>query len=160
MPEPSIMTALMGVIRDGKNRPPSEPSYVVDLMKGGVARIGGKIVEEAAEVVEAGDEPGDAGRTHLVNEVADLVFHTAVLLGYRASIGARSRPSWQGDSGSAGLPRNNRGRSYRDRLRTRSIQYVDNRESYPFLRSGTARAWRRSAVGDALDCPGCDVGSL
>jgi phosphoribosyl-ATP pyrophosphohydrolase len=83
MPESSIMTALMGVIRERKNRPPGEPSYVVDLMKGGVAKIGGKIVEEAAEVVEAGDEPGEAGRTHLVKEVADLVFHTAVLLGYR-----------------------------------------------------------------------------
>lgn len=52
-------------------------------MRGGVARIGAKIVEEAAEVVEAGDEPGDAGRTHLVKEVADLVFHAMVLLGYR-----------------------------------------------------------------------------
>ncbi|WP_237170937.1 phosphoribosyl-ATP pyrophosphatase [Paludisphaera borealis] len=40
-------------------------------------------MEEAAEVVEASDEPGDAGREHLVKEVADLVFHTAVLLGYR-----------------------------------------------------------------------------
>jgi phosphoribosyl-ATP pyrophosphohydrolase len=51
-------------------------------MKGGPAVIGGKIVEEAAEVVEAGDEPGAAGREHLVKEVADLVFHAAVLLGY------------------------------------------------------------------------------
>jgi phosphoribosyl-ATP pyrophosphohydrolase len=34
-------------------------------------------------VVEAGHEPGDAGRIHLVKEVADLVFHTAVLLAHR-----------------------------------------------------------------------------
>ncbi len=40
-------------------------------------------MEEAAEVVEAADEPGDAGRKHLVKEVADLVFHTAVLLAHR-----------------------------------------------------------------------------
>jgi phosphoribosyl-ATP pyrophosphohydrolase len=83
MPEPSIMQALMGVIQERRNREPGERSYVVELMSGGVARIGGKIVEEAAEVVEAGDEPGDAGRDHLIKEVADLVFHAMVLLGYR-----------------------------------------------------------------------------
>ena len=52
-------------------------------MGGGVGKIGAKIVEEATEVVEAADEPGEAGREHLINEVADLVFHAAVLLGYR-----------------------------------------------------------------------------
>jgi phosphoribosyl-ATP pyrophosphohydrolase len=83
MTESSIMTALMGVISERKNNPPSEPSYVVSLLRGGVAKIGAKIVEEAAEVVEAGDEPGDAGRTHLVKEAADLVFHTVVLLAHR-----------------------------------------------------------------------------
>ena len=45
--------------------------------------IKAKIVEEAIEVVEAGDEPGEAGKDHLIKEVADLVFHAAVLLGYR-----------------------------------------------------------------------------
>ena len=83
MAELSIMAALMGVINDRKANPPSEPSYVVNLVRGGVAKIGAKIVEEAAEVVEAGGEPGDGGREHLVKEVADLVFHTAVLLAHR-----------------------------------------------------------------------------
>src|SRR6516164_9226252 len=83
MTEPSIMTALTGVIAQRKADPPQERSYVVELMRGGVAKIGAKIVEEAAEVVEAGDEPGQAGREHLVSEVADLVFHALVLLGYR-----------------------------------------------------------------------------
>jgi phosphoribosyl-ATP pyrophosphohydrolase len=83
MPEPSILTTLMGVINDRKNNPPNEPSYVVSLMRGGIAKIGAKIVEEAAEGVEAAGEPGDTGRAHLVNEVADLVFHTAVLLAHR-----------------------------------------------------------------------------
>ena len=78
-----MMAALMGVINDRKHNPPLEPSYVVSLLRGGVARIGSKIVEEAAEVVEAGGEPGEAGREHLVKEVADLVFHTAVLLAHR-----------------------------------------------------------------------------
>ena len=83
MTDRSIMNALMEVIRQRKANPPSERSYVADLLRGGVAKIGAKIVEEAAEVVEAGHEPGPAGCEHLVHEVADLVFHTAVLLGYR-----------------------------------------------------------------------------
>ncbi len=77
------MSALMDVIAERKSNPPEGRSYVVDLMRGGVGKIGAKIVEEAIEVVEAGDEPGEAGREHLVKEVADLVFHAAVLLGYR-----------------------------------------------------------------------------
>jgi phosphoribosyl-ATP pyrophosphohydrolase len=77
------MSELMRVIALRKVSPPTERSYVVELMRGGVAKIGAKIVEEAAEVVEAGDEPGESGCEHLVKEVADLVFHAAVLLGYR-----------------------------------------------------------------------------
>ena len=83
MARATIMQSLMGVIRERKTRETGERSYVVELMRGGVAKMGGKIVEEAAEVVEAGDEPGDVGRAHLVKEVADLVFHAMVLLGYR-----------------------------------------------------------------------------
>src|SRR5579875_1805922 len=83
MREPTIMQALTGVIRERKDREPGERSYVVDLLRGGVAKIGGKIVEEAAEVVEAGDEPGEVGREHLIKEVADLVFHAMVMLAHR-----------------------------------------------------------------------------
>jgi phosphoribosyl-ATP pyrophosphohydrolase len=83
MSDRSILNALMEVIAERKANPPAERSYVADLLRGGVDKIGAKIVEEAAEVVEAGGEPGEAGREHLVREVADLVFHTAVLLGYR-----------------------------------------------------------------------------
>ncbi len=72
----------MNVIAERKNTPPAKPSYVVKLLNGGVAAIGSKIIEEAAEVVEAADEPGAAGRVHLIKEVADLVFHTAVMLGH------------------------------------------------------------------------------
>jgi phosphoribosyl-ATP pyrophosphohydrolase len=83
MTDRSIMDELLRVIAERKASPPSERSYVVELMRGGVGKIGAKIVEEAIEVVEAGDEPGEAGSEHLIKEVADLVFHTAVLLGYR-----------------------------------------------------------------------------
>ena len=78
----TILDTLMTVIAERKRNPPAERSYVVKLLQGGVATIGAKITEEATEVVEAAGEPGEAGREHLVREVADLLFHTLVLLGY------------------------------------------------------------------------------
>ncbi len=83
MPTPSILTALEAVIAERKANPPEKRSYVVRLLEGGVPAIGAKVIEEAAEVVEAADEPGSGGRAHLVCEVADLLFHTLVLLGHR-----------------------------------------------------------------------------
>lgn len=83
MSESSVLSSLVAVIAERKANPPEERSYVVSLLQGGVVKIGGKIVEEAAEVVEAAGEPGEAGREHLVKEVADLLFHTLVLLGCR-----------------------------------------------------------------------------
>ncbi|WZO97643.1 phosphoribosyl-ATP diphosphatase [Isosphaeraceae bacterium EP7] len=82
-PSPPILHALMAVIEERKSRPAGERSYVAKLLEGGVPKIGDKIVEEAAEVVEAAGEPGDEGRAHLVREVADLVFHAAVMLSHR-----------------------------------------------------------------------------
>jgi phosphoribosyl-ATP pyrophosphohydrolase len=55
-------------------------SYTASLYAGGVAAISDKISEEAAEVVEAAGESDDA---HLIHEVADLWFHTMVLLQLR-----------------------------------------------------------------------------
>jgi phosphoribosyl-ATP pyrophosphohydrolase len=83
VPELSILSRLMEVIAERKAQPQAERSYVVSLLNGGVAKIGGKVIEEAAEVVEAAGEPGEPGREHLVHEVADLVFHTLVMLGHR-----------------------------------------------------------------------------
>jgi phosphoribosyl-ATP pyrophosphohydrolase len=59
---------------------PSEKSYTNQLLAGGVERIGAKVIEEAAEAVEAAGEPGNAGREHLVREAADLLYHLLVLL--------------------------------------------------------------------------------
>jgi phosphoribosyl-ATP pyrophosphohydrolase len=72
----------MAIIEDRKAHPPPK-SYTTSLFAGGVAKIGEKIQEEAAEVVEAAGEPGDDGRSHLIYEAADLVYHLFVLLGYR-----------------------------------------------------------------------------
>jgi len=82
MPESSMLERLMAVIAERKANPPAERSYVASLLKGGVRKIGAKITEEAGEVVEAAGEPGPEGRAHLVHEVADLMFHTLVLLGH------------------------------------------------------------------------------
>ena len=60
----------------------AEKSYVASLLQKGLPKIGAKITEEAAEVVEAAGEQGPDGRDHLVREVADLLFHTLVLLGH------------------------------------------------------------------------------
>ena len=83
MSEPaSIFTQLMAVIEDRKASMP-EKSYTTRLFQGGVAKIGEKITEEAAEVIEAADEPGEDGRQHLIREAGDLIYHLLVMLGYR-----------------------------------------------------------------------------
>ena len=78
----SIFARLMAVIEDRRANP-SEKSYTNRLLEGGVAKVGAKVTEEAAEVVEAAGEPGDEGRAHTVREAADLVYHLFVLLGVR-----------------------------------------------------------------------------
>lgn len=80
--DPTIFARLMAVVEDRKAHP-SEKSYTHRLLSGGVAKIGEKINEEAAEVVEAAAEPGEEGRQHLVREAADLVYHLLVMLAHR-----------------------------------------------------------------------------
>ena len=58
----------------------TESSYTAKLLAAGVAKIGSKITEEAAEVVEAAAEAGETGRLHTVREAADLVYHLMVML--------------------------------------------------------------------------------
>ncbi len=62
---------------------PDKKSYTAKLLAGGIAKIGGKILEEAAEVVEAAGEPGEEGRQHTIHEAADVVYHLMVLLAAR-----------------------------------------------------------------------------
>ncbi len=62
---------------------PNEKSYTSQLLAGGIEKIGAKITEEAAEVVEAAGEAGKAGREHFVREVGDLVYHLLVLMRHR-----------------------------------------------------------------------------
>jgi len=62
---------------------PNEKSYTSQLLAGGVEKIGAKIIEEAAEVVEAASEASDAGREHFLREVGDLIYHLMVLMQHR-----------------------------------------------------------------------------
>ncbi len=82
-PDPSdVFARLMQTLEKRVHELP-ENSYTTKLVRGGVAKIGEKIVEEAAEVVAAAAEPDRAGREHLTREVADLLFHTWVMLAHR-----------------------------------------------------------------------------
>jgi phosphoribosyl-ATP pyrophosphohydrolase len=59
---------------------PSPDSYVCKLLAKGEDKILQKVGEEAVEVLLAGKNPDDDA---LVYELADLVFHSLVLLGAR-----------------------------------------------------------------------------
>jgi phosphoribosyl-ATP pyrophosphohydrolase len=58
-------------------------SYTARLLIGGIEKIGPKVMEEAAEVVEAAGEPGEEGRQHTIREAGDVVYHLLVLLAAR-----------------------------------------------------------------------------
>jgi len=78
----SILAKLVQVIRDRKNNPPPR-SYTTSLFEGGVDKIGGKVTEEARELVEAARETGEEGTQHFIHEAADLLYHMLVLLRHR-----------------------------------------------------------------------------
>ena len=58
-------------------------SYTSRLIAGGVAAMGGKILEEAAEVVDAAEKTSAPDNAHLIYEACDLIYHLWVLLGSR-----------------------------------------------------------------------------
>lgn len=70
-------------IRQRQRAGEADKSYTAKLLAGGVAKIGPKVTEEAAEVVEAAAEPDEAGREHTIREAADVVYHLMVLLAVR-----------------------------------------------------------------------------
>jgi phosphoribosyl-ATP pyrophosphohydrolase/phosphoribosyl-AMP cyclohydrolase len=58
---------------------PQPGSYVSKLLEGGPDRILKKVAEEAGEVLLAAKNKNDA---EIIYEVADLIFHTLLVLGY------------------------------------------------------------------------------
>jgi len=80
-PAPAMMLdRLEAIVADRKARAPAG-SYVSALLAKGEAAICRKVGEEAVEVVTAA--LGGEGDRRLVEEIADLWFHTVVLLGHR-----------------------------------------------------------------------------
>lgn len=71
-----VLQTLVGVIRERQSADPTT-SYVASLLRKGDDAILKKVGEEAAEVLIAAKNDLPAP---LVNEVADLWFHTLVLL--------------------------------------------------------------------------------
>ena len=78
MADASILDRLFDVI-EARRRERPEGSYVARLLEGGHAAIAAKMVEECEETIEAA-AAGDPD--HLAREVADLVFHTFVMIAW------------------------------------------------------------------------------
>ncbi|WP_037586100.1 phosphoribosyl-ATP diphosphatase [Stenoxybacter acetivorans] len=72
----SILLQLAEVMETRRLAAPSE-SYVSQLLHAGQDKILKKVIEEAGEVLMASK---DGDNSHLVKEIADLWFHTLVLL--------------------------------------------------------------------------------
>ena len=80
MSSSDILAELDTLLAERRQASP-EQSYVARLHAGGPAAIGKKVGEEAAEVIIAGMSPSAEG---LVHEVADLWYHSMVLLNHPA----------------------------------------------------------------------------
>ena len=72
----SILDKLELVIKDRKNVA-SEESYTSDLLRGDIARIAQKVIEEAGEAALSG---ATFKKDELLEETADLIYHVLVLL--------------------------------------------------------------------------------
>jgi phosphoribosyl-ATP pyrophosphohydrolase/phosphoribosyl-AMP cyclohydrolase len=73
-----VMTEIAAVLADRRARP-REGSYTSRLFGEGLARINEKIMEEAAEVTRAARKES---RERIVEEMADLWFHSLALLAF------------------------------------------------------------------------------
>ena len=77
-----LLTALDKVLTERKTASP-ESSYVAALNAKGLNKILEKVGEEATEVILAAKDAAESGDSEaLVNEVADLWFHTMVMLAH------------------------------------------------------------------------------
>ena len=79
LPTADVLSQLYATLESRKGADP-KASYVASLYAKGVDGIARKVGEEAAETIIAAKNPDDAA---LVYEVADLWFHSLVLLAER-----------------------------------------------------------------------------
>ena len=85
---PGILSELFAVIQDRQQDPP-EGSYTTNLLQAGMGRIAQKVIEEAGETAIAAMQEDQEG---LPKEVADLLYHTLVLL---AASGVTPNQVWE-----------------------------------------------------------------
>ena len=74
-----ILSALEKILEQRKSAT-ADHSYVASLYNQGTDKILDKISEESAEVIKAAK---DEGKDKIIHEVADLWFHTLVLLRHK-----------------------------------------------------------------------------
>ncbi len=74
----SVLYELNDILISRRDASP-QSSYVAELLHSGEDKILKKVIEEAGEVLMASK---DGDKNHLVKEVADLWFHTMVLMTY------------------------------------------------------------------------------
>jgi phosphoribosyl-ATP pyrophosphohydrolase/phosphoribosyl-AMP cyclohydrolase len=79
---------------------PADRSYTSRLFSGGVPKIGGKVTEEAGELVAAAAAESDE---RVVSEAADLLYHMLVLLAFRGLPLARVEDELARRFGTSGL---------------------------------------------------------
>ena len=84
---PAILGELYAVIQDRQREMP-QGSYTTKLLEEGVARIAQKVIEEAGEAAISGAINDTEG---LPGEVADLLYHTLVLM---AATGVKPQQVW------------------------------------------------------------------
>ena len=85
---PGILSELFAVIQD-RQRDPPEGSYTAKLLQEGMGRIAQKVIEEAGETAIAAVQDN---KENLPKEVADLLYHTLVLL---AASGVTPNQVWK-----------------------------------------------------------------
>ena len=73
-----VLNALSQVISE-RRRDPSEKSYTSHLLQGGIDRILKKVGEEATEFILSAK---DGNQAEMIHEMADLLYHLLVGLGY------------------------------------------------------------------------------
>ena len=74
-----MLKNLFEIIEDRKINP-AENSYTNALFNAGYTQIAQKVGEEAVEVIIAA---GSQGKTRLIEEASDLIYHLFVLLAYQ-----------------------------------------------------------------------------
>ena len=85
---PGVLSELFAVIQDRQRNPP-EGSYTAKLLQEGMGRIAQKVIEEAGETAIAAVQDN---KEDLPKEVADLLYHTLVLL---AASGVTPNQVWE-----------------------------------------------------------------